>query len=334
MRGLTMILVVYSHIVVLMLTPPHLLSNVNEIFILFRMPLFFFISGYFAYSATYDWQLFKRRSLNRLVKQLYPTMIIWFIFCSLFMDGSWNNWISDTFKGGYWFTFVSVEMFFTVIPLLWILSIYKTSAKTASVCLLLLCVIIEFIYLWIKNSELKTNLLSIMSLWQYFKYIPFFIFGMIAKIQREQFHRLCSNALCVLAVFIVFVLSIIYPKYSLLGLISAVSGIFVIYSIFYFFENLNKSSVSKTFRIMAVLGSSTLEIYLLHYFFIYIFRETLNLNILASLSGSIMEFPVYFAFSVFICILCLCAVELFKKMHIYNMLFPSLTFKRFEIKAK
>lgn len=49
MRGFTMILVVYSHIVVFGYDINRY-SLLNEIFVLFRMPLFFWVSGYLAYS--------------------------------------------------------------------------------------------------------------------------------------------------------------------------------------------------------------------------------------------------------------------------------------------
>lgn len=292
------------------------------------MPLFFFISGYFAYSATYDWDLFKRRSVNRIVKQFYPTFIIWVFFCLIFQEGDFKDWLLDPFKGGYWFTFVSVEMFFTVIPFLWLLSIKKTSSKLSSICLLLLCVVIEAVYFGFKDRIIQNEFFNQMSLWQYSRYMPFFIMGMIAKIQREQFNSLCSNGACVLFALIVFILSVIYPQYSLLGLISAISGIIIIYSIFYYFENLKRPIVFKVFNLLSIIGTSTLEIYLLHYFFIYSFREVLNLDYLASISGTIMEFPIYFVVSVVICAICLFTVRIFKKLHIYGMLFPAVSSKK------
>lgn len=324
MRGLTMILVVYSHIAVLMLNnTPHLLSAVNEVFLLFRMPLFFFISGYLAYSTTYNWDVFKRRSLNRLVKQFYPTLFLWFIFCSLFREDYLDNWILDTFKSGYWFTFVSVEMFFTVIPFLWLMSIYKASTRTTTIVLFLLCVVIEFIYFRSMRWGLNSDFFNTMSLWQYFQYIPFFILGMIAKIQRQHLHYLCSNVFCVLGVIILFILSVRYPQYPLFGIMSAISGIIIIYSIFYFFENHKRPSVEKAFKLMSIIGTSTLEIYLLHYFFIYTIRDTINVNFLASVSGTAIEFPIYFIVSVSICALCLLAVVIFKKLRIYDIMFPT-----------
>lgn len=303
-----------------------MLSYINSVFILFRMPLFFFISGYFAYSAIYNRELFKRRSLNRIVKQFYPTLILWLVFCSIFQDGSLGNWVLDTFKGGYWFTFVSVEMYFTIIPFLWILSANKTSPKKTSVYLLLLCAGIEFIYLAYIKLGVNSNFFSIMSLWHYFKYVPFFIMGMLVKIQKDAFNRLCSNRIFFIVALIIFTMTVIIRQYNLIGLISAVSGIIIIYSIFLYFENHKKRSVEKTFGLLSIIGTSTLEIYLLHYFYIYTFRNTLDLNLLASVSGSIMEFPIYFTIGVAICALCLLTVEIFKKLHIHKIIFPSPSF--------
>lgn len=48
-RGVTMLLVVYNHIVTFCLPSP-CLTEINSILLLFRMPLFFFISGYYVVS--------------------------------------------------------------------------------------------------------------------------------------------------------------------------------------------------------------------------------------------------------------------------------------------
>lgn len=54
LRGFTMILVVFSHVELFTfeLDPP---LFVNEVFISFRMPLFFFISGFIGYKANVVW---------------------------------------------------------------------------------------------------------------------------------------------------------------------------------------------------------------------------------------------------------------------------------------
>ncbi len=80
MRGFTMILVVFSHVCKLTFATD---SETNNIFILFRMPLFFFISGLMSYSI-YTKQLMKKRIRNRILCQLLPTIIVAAIFCATF----------------------------------------------------------------------------------------------------------------------------------------------------------------------------------------------------------------------------------------------------------
>lgn len=68
LRGITMLLVIYSHIC-------GVNSNYNSVFITTRMPLFFFISGFFMYSVEYNFSLVLRRLKNRILKQLFPTIV-------------------------------------------------------------------------------------------------------------------------------------------------------------------------------------------------------------------------------------------------------------------
>lgn len=326
MRGFTMILVVYSHVAIMMLsnTPPHLLSNVNEVFIRFRMPLFFFISGYFAYSAFYDWGLFKKRSVNRLVKQFYPTVIVWLIYCMIFREGNLLDWAFEAYKSGYWFTFVSVELFFTVIPFLLLFSKFNVPMWRRSIYLLLLCATVMVIYLTIMNFTWLNGFLDLMSIGQYYSYILFFVIGMIAKIHLEQFNRFCSNTVCVLGCLIMFGMLIIYPPYNTItGWTSSITGIIIVYSMFYYLGKLQRPIVSKLLSRLSIIGTSTLEIYLLHYFFISVFMKTLDLSFLASVSGTAAEFPIFFVLSIFICVLCLLSVGILKKLHVYRFLFPS-----------
>lgn len=59
LRGIAILLVLYSHSMVLMVSNTNL-SNLNHIFLQFRMPLFFFISGFFTYSKDYSFSLLKK----------------------------------------------------------------------------------------------------------------------------------------------------------------------------------------------------------------------------------------------------------------------------------
>lgn len=211
-------------------------------------------------------------------------------------------------------------MFFTVTPILLILSSLKLSSIIRSICLLSFSAIIEMCHRYITPPS---GFNEILCLWLYYSYIPFFIMGMIVKIQHEQFNRISSNRIFVLGASIIFILSIVLSEYPLMNMVSAISGIIIIYSIFFYLENLNHPIVTKIYGVLSIIGTSTLEIYLLHYYFVFSFRG--KLDFLASLCGTNMEFPVYFILSVLICAICLISVKLFKKIHINGILFPSLS---------
>lgn len=91
-------------------------SSYLSLCVLFRMPLFFFISGFFAYSTTVVWDFATLcRSLWKKIRiQVVPTVIFFSLFVIMLHRGSWEKAISllqhDT-KGGYWFTIVLLQMF-------------------------------------------------------------------------------------------------------------------------------------------------------------------------------------------------------------------------------
>lgn len=119
LRAASIIMVVYGHIysnILNLMTSG--LSYINEWRMQFSMPLFFFISGFFTYSFSYSIPVFKRRTRNRLLRQLYPTIILMFIMCYIWPNRSYVDFIIDEFKGGFWFTIVSVEIFLIAAPFL------------------------------------------------------------------------------------------------------------------------------------------------------------------------------------------------------------------------
>lgn len=138
LRGFTMLLVVYHHLCYLAF-PPDMdnASILNSIGMTFRMPLFFFISGFFLYSENYTSCLFIKRAKNRLAKQLYPTIIVAIVYCLTCLDTSLLEMCYDPAKGGYWFTIVSVYLFFAGATLLTLFNRMNLSKKKQIVMLLL-----------------------------------------------------------------------------------------------------------------------------------------------------------------------------------------------------
>ena len=116
MRGFTLILVVAYHVSMMGFGENPKDSSYLSLCVLFRMPLFFFISGFFAYSSRTIWSL--RELLRLLWKkiriQIIPTAVFFALFIIMLHRSAWEKALDllqrDT-KGGYWFTLVLLQMF-------------------------------------------------------------------------------------------------------------------------------------------------------------------------------------------------------------------------------
>ena len=103
MRGFTMILVVYSHVCHFCLCDS--LLGFNATFFLFRLPCFFFISGWLFEPVCHH--PFRQMVRKKFMVQIVPT----FIFLLLLAPPPEFFHQLGALKGGYWFTFVLFEFF-------------------------------------------------------------------------------------------------------------------------------------------------------------------------------------------------------------------------------
>jgi len=116
LRGFTMILVVAFHVSQSGFTENIHHSSSPPFLVLFRMPLFFFVSGFLAYKSSLVWDFPTLRTLlaKKVRVQTVPT-VIFFLFAMAVLGSSFyptmmKNLQSVT-KGGYWFTIVLLYMF-------------------------------------------------------------------------------------------------------------------------------------------------------------------------------------------------------------------------------
>lgn len=117
MRGFTMILVVAYHVAQFGFLENERTSAALPFLVLFRMPLFFFVSGFLAYKSRFIWTIGNTLPLVRkkLMVQIVPALI----FLCLFIVFKTNGTFQDSFmramqsptKNGYWFTWVLLQMF-------------------------------------------------------------------------------------------------------------------------------------------------------------------------------------------------------------------------------
>ena len=109
LRGMAMILVVYFHIAAYGFGSYEL--GYNDIIERFRMPTFFFISGWLFYKSGRIWNEKTIRSIIRkkFMVQIIPTAIFMLLYLMMFNLLDISSFGSD--KKGYWFTIVLFEYF-------------------------------------------------------------------------------------------------------------------------------------------------------------------------------------------------------------------------------
>ena len=278
LRGMAMILVVYFHISAYGFCS--YVMGYNDIIERFRMPLFFFISGW----------LFKYidRSTKEIIKQKFMVQIVptaFFLLLYLWVFGylSFDSFGSD--KKGYWFTYVLFEFFVIYLGLKALFNKYNT--KKGEICMMLAMLFLSISALY--YSKYYTRYAEELGIWKNilglfsfvkFKHIIFFWLGTFVKKHFNQFIQLTNKPLIIGSLLGLFVVLNFYPVvFSINGLeyiaflLVGISGVIVIFTLF---RHLYTSSLFSPFSsffhypssVLKFVGRRTLDTYLIHYFFL------------------------------------------------------------------
>ncbi|MBQ8153517.1 MAG: acyltransferase [Prevotella sp.] len=271
MRGFTMILVIYSHVCVFCFKEYFIAFN--DVLFLLRMPCFFFISGWLFYKATRVWDKTTVRQVihNKFMVQIIPT----FIFLALHERTHFFHQLG-AFKGGYWFTFALFVYFCIYI----FSSIVFRRCRYKDWWMLLTAVVISVVTFWYDinyhriagNMGLWRDALGFMGIvtWRYYL---FFFLGTLAKRHFEKFLQLTDKKLGVIAICVLFLVMVLSPRYDQLFpayMRFALSGVCGMVMVFTFFRKFSSWFTKDRLvgRSLQYVGTRTLDIYLLHFFFL------------------------------------------------------------------
>lgn len=288
MRGFTMILVVFSHIEVfgLGMEPD---GGINGLLKLVRMPLFFFISGFIAYRKNeyWDYSYYKTNLLKKLRVQLIPMLFFGLIFATVFYSAQNGMtpkegvllFIDDSSKLGYWFTEALLIMFL----IYYTVSLLTRKCK-AIIKYIILIAIALFFYLMAFRSQTGYNHINYVrwfSINNVLLYFQFFVCGNIVSYYREKVFKALDNQYAIGVIVLLFIIFLILYKQradvqglyvhtttsKLLAETIHYLGIATILAVFRRYENFF-SSKTKVGKGLQYIGTRTLDVYLLHYFFI------------------------------------------------------------------
>ena len=145
LRGFTMILVIYYHIASFCMGDGNM--GYNDVIERFRMPTFFFISGWVFYKTNRIWDF---RTVNNILNKKFMVQIIPFLFFFLLYLYVFDYFDITSFgsdKKGYWFTFVLFEYFVLYSSFEYIFNRKNTNRGELRVFFCVLCIsIISFYY--------------------------------------------------------------------------------------------------------------------------------------------------------------------------------------------
>ena len=248
--------------------PLRLIDNV-------QMPTFFFISGLMGYKHTHRWHGGAlRRNMWRKCRVLLVPALAFYALYQATHGGPLTAFLTGGF-GLYWFTFTLLEFFLVYYALVWLEKwTHRSQVVNWGLVLVSLAGIAHVDWLvplpqWFAPLQVG----------EFFCYFQFFAAGVLARKYHDGFMRLATNGWLIGACIVTFVLcSIPYgdaefqanhplPYMLLYGEVLRWTALAVVFAFFHrirgFFE-----SHSPLVRSWLFIGRRTLDIYMLHYFFI------------------------------------------------------------------
>ena len=271
MRGFTMILVIYSHVCVFCFK--EYFMAFNDVLFLLRMPCFFMISGWLFYKATRVWDsvTVKQVVQNKFMVQIIPT----FIFLALHERADFFHQLG-AFKGGYWFTFALFVYFCLYI----LSSLLFRRTKYKDVWMFLVALVISVVTFWydINYHRLSgqmgwaKNALGFLGVvtWRYYL---FFYLGTVIKKYFNRFLRMTDSTVVILVIVGLFGTIACLPRFDdmfpayMRFVVSGICGMVMVFTFFRKFASLFTKE-RMLGRCLQYIGTRTLDIYLLHFFFL------------------------------------------------------------------
>ena len=269
LRGFTMILVVFYHVAFYCWHVYGKGISIHDYLVQFRMPTFFFISGFLIYKAGLVWDT---KQIVRFFKKKIPVQLVFpFIFFLVYIyihRFPFASSITDHTKVGYWFTYALLEYY-----IFYAATRFLVRSKWVDVVLIITALIIypvnsPRVYDAIPLPEAVKGALS-MRMWCYYF---FFVLGSLVRKHFTTVEKLLDTKwflpCCIIYYFGVNILRDVLPTGNTsFAFTLSLTGLIILFSFF----RINKESFSHKTTVgktLQYIGRRTLDVYLIHYFLI------------------------------------------------------------------
>ena len=274
MRGTTMLMVVYGHV---MFYGLGMTDVISRFFASFRMPTFFFISGYIAYKAVAQWDasFFKARLKKKAMVQIIPTIVFFTAYSLLHAHNPISDYAADGF-GFFWFTIALFEMFCIYFTLSRLGNATRPWVTYVGLIVFAIAgIIYTYCFEWNKPDYYQLRHTA--------DFFQFFVLGIFCRMGGQRFHDFIDRKPVRWGIIGLFAAMAVAAAVSysrggngtlqtiwhseFMNLARGYVGVMAVYTIF-------RSSATFFARtttvpnIFAFVGRRTLDIYLLHYFFL------------------------------------------------------------------
>lgn len=272
LRGLAMLMVVMIHIEGFGLFYEEFhISLFRRFCEAIQLPLFFFISGFVANRVSF-------KELTILSFRLIVPALLLGVIYSVYIQKDVMSFFCNIYKYGYWFTISLCEMF---IILYSIIKVSKNNNDETKYLVAISCVL-YVLKIPFNNVPILIKIGDFFSLHQVFLYFQYFALGYIIVYSKKFYNKFINSEFLIFFSIAIFSIAI-FIKYTFTDQELAVSiplkiyralqdpilgytGIMILMRYFLSIENLLLESFCG--RLLCLIGRHTLEIYLLHYFFL------------------------------------------------------------------
>lgn len=283
MRGFTMIMVVANHVLQFSFQLPAKMSASMPLLTLFRMPLFFFISGFLAYKMNFLWtgKSFASITWKKIRIQVLPTLVFLCAYIVIREPGSfWDNFMhamESPTKSGYWFTWTLLLMFIIYYIFAYIEQKLKCESWMPITILWMLSLFAyETLYLPDRFTYHKDLFFDYSSMLQVILFFHFFLTGNIVHRYWNQFQRIMDSQwfmpLVIIMTFLccgdIFKWHTLKFEWTNLPRTTAMYLLLIIVVMFFRYYEAWFTQEKPVGRALQYIGVRTLDIYLLHYIFL------------------------------------------------------------------
>ena len=276
MRGFAILFIVFGHIPLYCYgIADEQLSSFRALTSLLQLPMFFFVSGFV---------LNPQKMLNRGGEMWYSKfrqlIVPAMFFCGIYVLINKTDIIyclTDKFKCGYWFTLTLFE--FIIIQCLWDFIAKALNINDKKKKYIILSVVVALVFYILSMPTVSNRLGRVSGIVgiPMLRYYMYFAAGQLIRLNLENLFQYKYRDTLVSVIIFGFLLSAVYNwcfNVELSGALFHVNFIifelFALLSVFVLFYKKRTyfSSSSRVSKAITFIGRRTLDIYLLHYFFL------------------------------------------------------------------